>query len=83
MRRHMYDPIELLDKRLSAGITQVALADEIGISPQFLSEVLHRKRKPSTRVLDFLGLEKCITYRLKPASTETVDAEKKPRRRRA
>ena len=60
----MVNPLKMLRERL-ADCTQADLADRIGISPQFLSEILHEKRNPSDTVLNFLGLEKVITYRPK------------------
>jgi transcriptional regulator with XRE-family HTH domain len=71
-----YDPIEMLRVRLSPLCTQSDLARQIGISPQYLSEILKGRRPPSKIVIDFLDLEKIIIYRLRTK-------EEKPRRRRS
>jgi hypothetical protein len=43
--------------------SQVEVAKKIGVSPQFLSDVLNEKRGPGDRILEFLGIEKVVTYR--------------------
>jgi transcriptional regulator with XRE-family HTH domain len=48
---------------LTAGRTQRQLAQEIGVSPQFLNDILHGKRVPSGKVLDYLGFERVVLYR--------------------
>jgi transcriptional regulator with XRE-family HTH domain len=61
-----YDPVKMLRQCIARdGGTQADLAKDIGISPQFLSEILNGVRKASDVVLDFLGLEKIIVYRPK------------------
>jgi len=60
----MLDPIEMLRQRC-AGKAQSAVADEMGISPQYLSDVISRRRKPGQKVLKALGLERQVTYRRK------------------
>jgi hypothetical protein len=72
-----YDPISLLRGYL-ARCNQATLADEIGVSPQYLSEILRSKKPPSDKVLDFLKLERIVIYRLKPDS----DAKRSRARRR-
>lgn len=86
----MNNPIDMLKVRLAdSDMTQTVLADQIGISPQFLSEILNGKRGPSKTVLDFLGLEKVVTYRRSnlpkqlPAMTATkTDTDRRVRNRR-
>lgn len=73
-----YDPIAMLRARLTEDFNQSALADEMGISDQYLSEILRQKRPPSERILEFLGLERVVTYRPKPAG----EGPKKTRARR-
>jgi len=73
-----YDPIAMLRARLTADFNQSALADEMGISDQYLSEILRQKRPPSERILEFLGLERVVTYRPK----STGEGPKKTRTRR-
>jgi len=85
------DPIiELLKGRLDSSpqMTQAILADQIGISPQFLSEILNNKRNPSKKVLDFLDQEKVVTYRPRQvaprqaASSTPSSGERRARNRR-
>ena len=42
-----------------------SLANAIGITPQKLSDILADRRKINQPVLDFLGLERVIYYRVK------------------
>ena len=42
---------------------QTDLAKRIGVSKPFLNDILHRKREPSGKVLEFLGLKRVVTYR--------------------
>jgi predicted transcriptional regulator len=60
----MVDPIEILRKRC-AGKEQSAVAVELGISPQYMTDLLKGRREAGPLVLDALGLEKLITYRRK------------------
>lgn len=54
---------ELLRYRLRHDLrTQRELASDIGVSPQFLSDVLRGKREPSGAILEFLSLERIVTY---------------------
>lgn len=76
------DPIAALKERLaSPDLTQADLATRIGISPQFLSEILNGKRNPSKTVLDFLGYEKRITYHPKVEVPAGSDRRSRNRRR--
>jgi transcriptional regulator with XRE-family HTH domain len=78
----MHDPIAMLKERIATqDVTQADLADSIGISPQFLSEILKGKRNPSKTVLDFLGLKKQIIY-LPCASDVASGADRRSRNRR-
>jgi len=43
--------------------SQKELADGIGISAQYLSDVLLGKRMPGKKILDWLGLQAEIVYR--------------------
>lgn len=50
------DVIELL-RRKAAGKTQRAFAEEVGISQQYLCDLLQGRRTPGPAVLEYLGLE--------------------------
>lgn len=49
------------------GGTQKELAEEIGVSQAFLSDVLAGHREPTGKILDYLGLERVTVYRRKRA----------------
>ena len=52
---------------LIAGVTQQALAADLGISPQYLSDMLHGHRAiTNTAVLDMLGVARMVVYVRKP-----------------
>ena len=57
-------------RRLIESASQVDVAKQLGISPQYLSDVLNNRRQPGTAVLDGLGLERVLTYRRKRLKRE-------------
>lgn len=57
----MNDPRELLRTALRH-TKQYELARKIGISAQNLCDVLREHREPGEKILEFLGLEKHVTY---------------------
>jgi len=52
-----------LRERMKPEQTQASFAEQIGVSPQFLCEVLKGTRRPGKRILEYLGYEKHIVYR--------------------
>lgn len=65
MRRYLSsDDVRSMLKRacIVAG-TQRALAPTIGVSEQFLSDVVRGKREPSGEILRYLQLERVVSYR--------------------
>jgi len=80
MHQQSHDPVELLKKQLNADCNQAQLADKIGISPQYLSEIL-RGKPPGGAVLDYLGLERVITYQPKVTDSAEPATRKRGRRR--
>lgn len=50
----------LLRKKGDRG--QVELAIDLGVSPQYLGDVLANRRDPGKAILSSLGIEKIITY---------------------
>lgn len=44
---------------------QKPLAEHLGVSESFLSDVLNGKREPTGQILESLGLERIVTYRRK------------------
>jgi transcriptional regulator with XRE-family HTH domain len=61
----------LLGKITESGMNQSEVAKKLDISPQYLNDVLRGNRKPSERILTYLGLKRDI-----------VPAEVKARKRR-
>ena len=57
----MYDPIAMLRSMLET-MTQRDLAARIGVSDQYLSDVLNNRRKLGKKIVEGLGLEKQVTY---------------------
>lgn len=60
----MIDPIRILRESLGAE-SQAEVARKIGISPQYLHDVLNERRGPGDKILDYLGLERVVTFRRK------------------
>lgn len=58
------DVLNLLQKRQGKR-SQKELAIELGVSPQYLSDVLNERKEPGSGILDPLGLERVVTYRRK------------------
>jgi len=44
--------------------TQITLAKAIGVSVSYLNDVLHGRREPQGKILEYLGLERVVTYRI-------------------
>ena len=65
MARIIYD--DRLRKMLRIGVqvdgTQQAFARRIGISEQYLSDILKGRREPGAKVLKYFGLERVVGYR--------------------
>ncbi len=55
------DVVAKLQRRLR-GYTQVGLAGDLGVSPQYLSDVLREKRLPGDKILEPLGLRAVTVY---------------------
>lgn len=53
----MSDVLTLLQRKIENAETQAAVAKEIGVSPQYLSDVMNGYRTPSDKILDYLGLK--------------------------
>lgn len=51
--------VELLKKKQGAR-TQSDLARDLGMTPQYVSEVLKGQKPPSDRILEYLGLKREI-----------------------
>jgi len=51
--------IELLRKRVE-GSSQKELAEDIGVSQQYINDLIHGRRTPSDKILKYLGLKREI-----------------------
>lgn len=58
----MENPIEIL-RSLVANKTQAQVAEDLGVSPQYLSDVMKARRSPGKKLLDGMGIEKIVSYR--------------------
>jgi transcriptional regulator with XRE-family HTH domain len=58
----MESPLSILRERVESK-SQRAVAQELGVSPQYLCDVLAERREPGKSILDALGLEKKVSYR--------------------
>ena len=64
-----YDVVSLLELQIACCNTQADAAKMIGISPQYLHDVLNHHRSPGKKILDWLGLEKEVVYQEKNRTT--------------
>jgi len=62
----MIHPIAVLRDRCN-GAAQTVVAEELGISPQYLNDMLKGRKEAGPAVLKALGLVKVVTYRRKRA----------------
>ena len=58
----MPEVVELLRVLATQSDSQSDLAAEIGISPQYLNDILRGRRDPGETVLRYLGLQKRVIY---------------------
>jgi transcriptional regulator with XRE-family HTH domain len=49
-------------RKLCAESSQKNVADELGISPQYLCDILKGRRQPGASVLQALGLTRKVSY---------------------
>lgn len=59
------DVLDLVREGIAQAGSGVFYAGFVGISPSELSAVLHGRRKPSKKLLAYLGLEAVTVYRWK------------------
>ena len=57
------DHIRLILKERHGNLSRAALA--LGLSPAYLSGVVNGHKRPSTKLLDSIGWERVVEYRLK------------------
>ncbi len=63
------NPITTL-RKMCATRSQASVAAELGVSPQYLNDVLKERRDPGDSILGPMGLERVVTYRRKREPTE-------------
>ena len=52
--------------------SQLSFAEAIGVSPQYLSDVLNGRRDPGNSILEAIGVERIVTYRfIRPTHEDT------------
>lgn len=49
----------------ATGHSQAAWAKKHGLSPAYVSDVINGRRDPGKAILEALGLERVVTYRVK------------------
>jgi len=57
----MEDPVLQLSEMVSAS-SQAAVAEQIGVTQQYISAVLKKSRPPGKSILKALGLERSVIY---------------------
>jgi hypothetical protein len=50
--------------------SQKEFAEIIGISPQYLHDVINMRREPGKKILDYLGYEKVVMYKRAPKHSD-------------
>jgi len=65
-----------IKKAVAEAGTQKALAKKWGITPQYLSDVLARRRDPGKSILRNLGLEKQVEYKGQTRRKEKPDGRR-------
>ncbi len=53
-------------------LSQRSLAKLIGVSGQYLNEVLLGSREPTGKILDYLGLDRIVIYRFRETKGRTA-----------
>jgi hypothetical protein len=54
---------------------QLSLAAAIGVSASFLNDVMHERREPTGKILEYLGLERVVVYRIPKRSSSGKGAQ--------
>ena len=54
---------EMIDIAITVAGSQKAFADEAGISPQYLTDVLRGRRAIGAKLLKWFGMERVVSYR--------------------
>lgn len=54
--------LKILRARIETEGSQMAVARNLGVSTQYLSDVLRRQREPGEKILEPLGLKRQVFY---------------------
>lgn len=57
------DILATLRRQVDSAGSQKALAARLGVSPQYLNDVLLGRKEPGEGILEPLGLERVVSYR--------------------
>lgn len=57
------DLIQLVRLGIDIAGSQAAYAEQLGISPQYLCDVLYDRREPGDKMLDGMGLKRIVKYK--------------------
>lgn len=60
-----HDLIDELKRKIKFGVTQTAIAEELEISPSYLNEILHGKKRLSEEVAERMGYERVFVKKAK------------------
>ena len=56
--------------------SQKTIAKLIGVSPQYINDVVHGRREPSQKIATYFGLTRCVIFVESPeAPTEVEDGK--------
>lgn len=58
------DLIKLVHLGITVAGSQAAYAEQLGISPQYLCDVLYGRREPGDKMLIGMGLQRIVKYRV-------------------
>jgi transcriptional regulator with XRE-family HTH domain len=56
------DVINLLKKQVGIDGSQEQVAFSLGVSPQYLSDVLNGRREPGKKIYEAMGLERVVMF---------------------
>ena len=60
--------LDLIRIAVARAGSQAAFAHQCGVPQQFISDVLHQRRRPSDAILNVLGLRRLVRYEYKSPS---------------
>jgi predicted transcriptional regulator len=69
------DVLAIIRRAADEAGTQVALAERLGVSQAYLSDVLNGRRDPGESILGPLGLERVVVYRRKRSNGSPAVAQ--------